>query len=140
VDDKKFKEELSKIARWYIPIVTEGTTLLRKPMPGSRPNESLGPMIEELMPTLRACGGCDQICQQRINHTLKFTSIDGRRPKRRWEHTCQTCKKLLDPVTMRAKDRPKSKYQLDKEAAQKGQGPKRSYWWNDSINEAKKSQ
>jgi hypothetical protein len=139
MDDKQFKEQLSKIARWYIPIVSEGTTLLRKPMPNSETNERLGPIIEELIPTLRACSGCDKICNQRTNHTLKFTSIDGKRPKRRWEHTCQTCRKLLDPATMRAKDRPKSKYQLAKEAAAKGEGPKRSYWWNENISDTKKT-
>ena len=132
MDDKKFKEELSKIAKWYIPIVSEkgegGRN--RKPKPNSQPNQRLGPVIQEVIPVLKACGSCDRICQQRINHTLKFTSIDGRRSKRRWEHTCQTCKNLLDPVTMRAKEKPKSKYQLAKEAMEKGQGTPRPYWWN----------
>ena len=140
MDDKKFKEELSKIAKWYTPIINEGSGIFRKPMPRSEVNERLGPVIEELYPCLKVCGSCDKIADQKTNHTLRFTSIDGRRPARRWEHTCQTCKKLLDPTTLRAKDKPKTKYQIAKEAALKGEAPKRSYWWNEGVNDTKKSQ
>jgi hypothetical protein len=133
MDDKKFKEELSKIAKWYTPIVKDGTNVLRKPMPNSQENPTLGPVIEELKPLLSECQSCSKICSQRCNHTLKLTSIDGRRQQRRWEHSCATCKKPLDPVTLKAKEKTKSNYMRAKEAAQRGEGPKRSYWWNEDI-------
>lgn len=137
MDNKKFQEELSKIARWYTPIVSD-CSKLRKPMPKSQINPTLGPIIEELIPQLRACPGCDKICDQRINHTLKFKSVDGKRNKRRWEHICQTCKHALDPLTLKVVEKTKSAYMLAKEAAQRGEGPKRSYWWNDISNQDKK--
>jgi hypothetical protein len=133
VDDKKFKEELSKIARWYIPIVTEkgDSGRSRKPKPDSQPNEMLGPIIQEMLPRTDTCAWCGLIGDvSGKNHILKFTSMDGRRPARRWEHNCQSCKRQMDPATGRAKERPKSKYQLAKEAVEKGQGTPRPYWWN----------
>jgi hypothetical protein len=138
MDDNKFKEELSKIAIWYIPIVSD-TQLYRKPMPDSVENNTIGPVIEQLLPNLRECPSCSKICDQRCNHTLKFTSLDGKRPKRRWEHSCQTCRMPLDPVTMKVKEKAKSNYMKAKEAALRGEGPKRSYWWNEGIANPKQS-
>ena len=131
MDDKKFKEELSKIAKWYIPVVKDGSSLGKeiKPRSTSQPNPTIGPIIEELLPIVRVCSGCNKICDQRCNHTLKFKSIDGKRNKRRWEHSCQTCRQPLDPVTMKVKEKKKSAYMLAKEEAKK-----KEYWWNESVN------
>lgn len=135
MDEKKFKEELSKIALWYIPVYTDRSEKEIKPQANSHINSTLGPVIEELKPILRECPGCSKICSQRCSHTLRFRSIDGRRAQRRWEHSCQTCSLPLDPVTMKAKAKTKSAYMLAKEAAERGEGPKRSYWWNEGISD-----
>jgi hypothetical protein len=121
MDDNKFKEELSKIAKWYIPVISEGSGCrgnLRKPMPDCEINPSMGPVIEELLPLMRVCDGCSKICDQRCSHTLRFKSIDGKRDKRRWEHSCQTCKMPLDPETLKVKEKTKSAYMLAKEQAE----------------------
>lgn len=133
MDDAEFKAKLSKIARWYTPVVKDGSSLGTwiKPRSNSTPNLTFGPVIEELNPCLRVCEGCDKITDQRINHTLKFMSIDGKRPKRRWEHTCQTCKRALDPVTMKAKPKTKSKLTEAKEKADAAKAPAVKAWWND---------
>lgn len=137
MEDKKFKEELSKIAKWYIPVVRDGSSVgtLLKPRSNSSPNDTFGPVIEELNPCLRVCESCDKITDQRVSHSLKFTSIDGKRPKRRWEHTCQTCKKGLDPVTMKVKEKPKSDLAKAKEKADAVKtSASKKHWWNDPVN------
>ena len=132
MDEKKFKEELSKIAKWYIPIVSDNRTKLRKPMPGSQPNEKMGPVIDYLLPRTDTCEWCGLIGDVSAkNHILRFTSIDGRRPARRWEHNCQSCKSQLDPATGRAKQKPKSRAQLAKEQHEKTNKPSAAHWWND---------
>lgn len=130
MDDKEFKDKLSKIAKWYIPIVSDGgyKGSLRKPMPESEKNLTLGPVIEELLPQYNPCEWCGNVTIQRQSHTLRFTSIDGKRPKRRWEHTCQTCRRHWDPNTGKLKEsRPK-----------KTSNPpeKKKYWWNEGIDKS----
>ena len=134
MDDKKFKQELSKIAKWYIPVITDTTQKVIKPRTTSEINPSLGPVIEELKPCLKPCGSCGTICEQRCNHTLKY---NRKQTERFWEHSCQTCKKPLDSETMKVKEKPKSDYMRAKEAAEQGLGAKRAYWWNDSIVDGK---
>lgn len=138
MDDKLFKDKLSKIAKWYIPIVSERTrgqmpskANSRKPMPGSTPNETLGPVVEELLPTLRPCEWCNTIVDQRQNHTLRFTSIDGKRAKRRWEHTCQNCRRHWDEKTGRLKENKNAKPR-----ANASEQEKKKYWWNEGIDKS----
>jgi hypothetical protein len=139
MDEKKFKEELSKIAEWYTPIVTNNDHGGgRKPMPTSKPNEKLGPVIKELLPTLNPCEWCGIIGNATVkNHTIRFTTPDGKRPDRRWEHRCQQCKRLWDPKTGIVKEKPKSKYQIAKESAAKCQ--QSPYWCNNLDNQNNKT-
>jgi hypothetical protein len=132
VEEKKFKEQLSKIAKWYIPIVSDSRSGLRKPMPGSEPNEKMGPIIDHLLPRIDTCEWCGITGDVSAkNHILRFTSLDGRRPARRWEHNCQTCKRQLDPATGKLKEKPKSRYQEAKELYEKTKKPPATRWWND---------
>jgi len=123
VDDVEYKFRLSQIGRWYIPIVNERTSFERKPMPDSQPNATLGPVLEEVYPLLKDCQWCGKLVDQKTNHTLRFMSIDGKRPKRRWEHSCQTCRRQWNSETGQLKEKPKAKPRPAKPAV--------TAWWND---------
>lgn len=101
MDNKLFNERLSQIAEWYIPIVTDGNQLSRKPMPDSRPNKSMGLIIEQLKPQLSVCTACGQICSQRCTHTWTVNHLGQKLKKPKWTHHCQTCKRNIDPLTLK---------------------------------------
>lgn len=139
MDEKKLLEFISKHYEWTYPYIANEQAEFERLKPAKQglrefktltQNPQLGPRI--ISPkegaNLRECGWCHMICDQRCNHTLKFTSIDGKRPKRRWEHSCQNCKKTWNPETGLLKDRvkPKSRERVAKEEVAK----KKEYWWN----------
>ena len=132
MDDNEFKNKLSKIAKWYIPIVSEGRGCkghLRKPMPDSETNETFGPVIEELIPQLKPCEWCGVVCNQKQNHTMRFMSIDGKRPKRRWDHSCQNCRRHWDSKTGKLKENKNAKPRANASEAEK-----KKYWWNEGVD------
>jgi hypothetical protein len=131
VDDTEYKFRLSQIGRWYIPIVNGRTSLQRKPMPDSQTNPSLGPVLDEVYPILKDCQWCGKLVDQKTKHTLRFMSIDGKRPERRWEHKCQTCKRQLDAQTGKLKEETKSRNQIAKEQHEKTNKSSAVHWWND---------
>lgn len=96
MDDDKFKQLLSEIADWYIPIQSETADRLRKPMPASEINRSLGPVIETLHPQANPCTLCGVATVSRWRHTKKVNSA-GR--KICWLHECGTCGRGIDPST-----------------------------------------
>jgi len=119
MEDKEFKEKLSKISNWYIPIVRDGSSLgtYGKPMPTSCINQTINPIIEKMHAQLRPCEWCHKICDQKQNHTLK---IDEKSGKREWTHTCQTCRRIWDPNLKQLKALTKKKPTVAKKK-----------WWNE---------
>lgn len=148
MDEKKLLDFLTQHYEWTYPYVGNEQAEFERIKP-ARPdlrefkclsqNPQLGPRIISLKSdaNLRACNWCHNICDQKTNHTLKFTSIDGKRPKRRWEHSCQTCKKTWNPETGLLKDRvkPKGKERVTAEKKAK----KKEYWWNNLGDDDKKA-
>lgn len=140
MDEKKLLEFISKHYEWTYPYISSEQGDIERITPCNinarrykfaAQNPQLGPRIikPKLGNNLRACEWCHQICDQKTLHTVRFTSIDGRRPDRRWEHSCQTCKKIWDPKLGKLKEKPKSAYMQAKEDAEKGIGIPRPYWW-----------
>ena len=99
MDDKKFKEELSKVARWYIPIVSDWNTdgRTRRPMPDSKPNESLGPIIDEVLPKLKPCEWCGKIVDQKISAQRVTNKLRSNR--KMWLQRCTTCSQYYNSDT-----------------------------------------
>jgi hypothetical protein len=127
MEDKKFKEKLSTIGSWYIPIVNETTSASRKPQINSQTNPLLGPIIDKLNPCLKPCQWCNRIVDQYCTHNLRIG-----RGEPYWEHNCKTCGRQWDPKTNKVIEKAKTAYQLAKELHEQGLATKRSYWWNDS--------
>jgi hypothetical protein len=101
MDDKIFREQLSLIAEWYIPIVADGSNRDRVPMVKSKPNRSMYPVIKRLKPIERACVNCGMICSQRCSHTWTVNHYNRKLETPNWTHNCQTCKRPIDPITQK---------------------------------------
>lgn len=139
MDNDEFKNKLSKICKWYIPIVNEGrgcSGALRKPKPESKSNPSLGPVIEQMYPMLKPCEWCGNIVDQKTNHTRRITEPDKRgvavRCEPYWEHSCHTCKKIWDPSTGQVKAKKTSEYYQKQKLLKEAQAEEnKKRWWND---------
>jgi hypothetical protein len=99
----------------------------------------MGPIIDYLLPRTDPCEWCGIIGDVSVkHHTLRLTSIDGRRPARRWEHKCQTCKRQLDAQTGKLKEKTKSRNQVAIEQHEKTNKASK-YWWNEGFSDTKKT-
>ena len=127
MDDKIFKEKLSQLVSWYIPIYTEYSKILRKPKNKSDPSDcnlTLGPVVDEIKPCLKECTWCNKIVDQKTIHTLRHYNQAPK--KRHWEHKCQTCKKIYDL----SGPTPKHQKEIKKEVALARAKASGGFWWN----------
>jgi hypothetical protein len=102
MNEEKFKDQLSKIARWFIPIVNEYSQI-KKPAVNANPNSinsSLGPIIEELTIPPAPCDWCGKIVNHEASHQRVLPRpTDEPRTKSIWVSHCRTCKMYKNPIT-----------------------------------------
>lgn len=142
MDEKKLLEFIDANYEWTYPFVSNDEAKFERLKPSKttvkyktlETNPQLGPRIIGMKPTcgLKPCDWCGRVVNQRCSHTLRLTSIDGKRPKRRWEHNCQTCNKMYDAKTgeLRSKNARKPRDTAPKEAKPPA---KKIYWWNENL-------
>lgn len=93
MNDNKFKDKLSEIAKWYIPIINEYSQA-KKPAINSNHNlinSTLGPVIEELTTPPQPCDWCGKIVNQCVSYQRVIPRENDPNAKTIWIEHCQTC-------------------------------------------------
>lgn len=102
MNEEKFKDQLSKIARWFIPIVNDYSQV-KKPAVNANPeaiNTTLGPIIEELTIPPTPCDWCGKIVNQSVNYQRVLPKVNELpKTKSVWVSHCKTCGLYKNPVT-----------------------------------------
>jgi hypothetical protein len=102
MNDRLFKQHLSKIARWFTPIINEYSHT-KKPAVNANPesiNPTLGPIIEELTTPPSPCDWCGKIVNQEASHQRVLPrENEPPRTKSIWVSHCGTCGLYKNPVT-----------------------------------------
>ena len=113
MDKKLLEDKLSEIAEWTYPCLSDATAIERiTPASGAKdykqtftPKPDLGPRIIKFKDsiTLRPCGWCGKILNQRQNITRQTIQRKGLPDIIQWNQSCQTCHRVWDPETNQLK-------------------------------------
>ena len=102
MNDTLFKNQLSKIAKWFTPIINEYSQT-KKPAVNANLdsiNPRLGPIIEELTTPPQPCEWCGKIVNQCASHQRVLPrENEAPRTKSIWVSHCKTCNMYKNPIT-----------------------------------------
>ena len=113
MDKKKLEDKLSAIAEWVYPSVSLDNSYERViPTTGNKdykqaytPKPDMGPRIVKFRDDkcLRPCEWCGNICNQQQSITKQTIQKKGEADVIQWHYSCQTCRRVWDPITQQLK-------------------------------------